>query len=127
MLVNDFLHEWEIGDWKEIFNHLIRILYAVDPRLVFTTTLCNFRQILPFARDTIRKFVHNVSDAKRSAARDYEDVLQCIIPVFYGLLPEPHNLEICKLLHAALEFHTLAKLHLHTDNTLADLDQAITI
>ena len=48
-----------------------------------------------------------------------------MIPAFYGLLPEPHNTEICKLIVAALEFHTLAKLRLHTEHTIADLEQAI--
>ncbi|KDQ06670.1 hypothetical protein BOTBODRAFT_181375 [Botryobasidium botryosum FD-172 SS1] len=124
MLVNDFLHEWEIGNLMGLLKHIIRILYAHDPDLVIIFNE-RFRLILPFARDTIRKFVHNVSDMKNFAGRDYKDVLQCIIPVFYGLLPEPHNSEICTLLLAALEFHTLAKLRLHTDDTLADLDGAI--
>lgn len=46
--------------------------------------------------------------------------------MFYGLLPEPHNAEICKVLLAALEFHSLAKLRLHTNHTLTDLDTATT-
>lgn len=28
LLVVDFLHEFELGVWKAIFTHLIRILYA---------------------------------------------------------------------------------------------------
>lgn len=34
MLVVDFLHEFELGVWKAIFIHLIRILYAEDSDLV---------------------------------------------------------------------------------------------
>ena len=31
MLVVDFMHEFEIGVWKTLFIHLIRILYAGAP------------------------------------------------------------------------------------------------
>lgn len=32
MLAPDFLHEFELGVWKSLFTHLIRIFYAADPR-----------------------------------------------------------------------------------------------
>jgi len=95
MLVVDFMHEVELGVWKVLFAHLIRILYAVDKtmkteKLVadldkrFDTTLLQsdieliyirYRQVPPFSR-TIRRFTDNVSEMKRLAARDYEDLLQ---------------------------------------------------
>ena len=28
MVVVDFLHEFELGVWKALFTHLIRVLYA---------------------------------------------------------------------------------------------------
>jgi hypothetical protein len=31
MLVVDFMHEVEIGVWKSLFMHLIRILHAAHP------------------------------------------------------------------------------------------------
>ena len=31
MLVVDIMHEFELGTWKAVFSHLIRILYAVSP------------------------------------------------------------------------------------------------
>jgi hypothetical protein len=31
MLVVDFMHEVELGVWKALFTHLIRILYAAAP------------------------------------------------------------------------------------------------
>jgi hypothetical protein len=31
MLVVDLLHEFELGVWKAIFTHLLRILYTVSP------------------------------------------------------------------------------------------------
>jgi hypothetical protein len=32
MLVVDFLHEVELGVWKALFVHLIRVLHAAAPR-----------------------------------------------------------------------------------------------
>jgi hypothetical protein len=34
MLVVDLLHEFELGVWKALFIHLVRILNAVSPGLV---------------------------------------------------------------------------------------------
>jgi hypothetical protein len=34
MLVNDLLHEWDLGEWKTLLIHLVRILYAQDGTLV---------------------------------------------------------------------------------------------
>lgn len=31
MLVVDLMHEFELGVWKAVFTHLIRILYAAAP------------------------------------------------------------------------------------------------
>ncbi|KZP02197.1 hypothetical protein FIBSPDRAFT_655083, partial [Athelia psychrophila] len=71
-----------------------------------------------FGRETIRRFSNNVSELKQLAARDYEDLLQCAIPVFDGLLPEPHNTSILSLLYTCGEWHGLAKLRMQTDSTL---------
>ena len=50
---------------------------------------------------------------------------QCSIPVFDGLLPEPFNGMLLRLLYKAAEWHALAKLRLHTDSTL-DLLESVT-
>jgi hypothetical protein len=34
MLVVDLMHEFELGVWKNLFTHLIRMLYASSPALV---------------------------------------------------------------------------------------------
>jgi hypothetical protein len=47
---------------------------------------------------------------------------QCSIPVFDGLFPEPHNTAVLRLLFVCSHWHGLAKLRLHTDNTLKILD-----
>ena len=31
MLIVDFMHEFELGVWKALFTHLVRILYAAAP------------------------------------------------------------------------------------------------
>lgn len=28
------MHEFELGVWKALFAHLVRVVYAVDPKLV---------------------------------------------------------------------------------------------
>lgn len=47
---------------------------------------------------------------------------QCAIPAFDGLLPEPHNANILTLLGTCASWHALAKLRMHTDETLNLLD-----
>lgn len=59
---------------------------------------------------------------KKLAARDFEDLLQCSIPAFEGLFPEPHNSRILRLLYRLCEWHALAKLRMHTDPSLDHLD-----
>ena len=94
MLVVDFMHEFELGVWKTLFTHLIRVLYAAaqDGSLVreldgrcatnlihrshFLMTISRFRQIPTFGSSTIRNFAANASEMKKLAARDFEDLLQ---------------------------------------------------
>ncbi len=99
----------------------------------------SFRQMSSFGFDTIRVFANDASEMKKLAARDFEDLLQvsiwsynaltlltlqqCSIPVFDGLLPEPHNKRVMTLLYRTAEWHALAKLRMHTDATLDYMDQ----
>lgn len=55
---------------------------------------------------------------KKLAARDFEDLLQCSLPVFEGLFEEPHNKIILDLLFSLAIWHSLAKLRMHNDSTL---------
>ncbi|KAF7971052.1 hypothetical protein HWV62_22187 [Athelia sp. TMB] len=122
-LLPDIMHEFELGVWRALFIHLIRILEAYDKNLVAEMD----RRLIPtFGRDTIRRFSANVSELKKLAARDYEDILQCSIAVFDGLLPEPHNTAIMKLLFTCSHWHALAKLRMHTDITLDIMDLVTT-
>lgn len=51
-------------------------------------------------------------------------MIQCAIPAFDGLLPEPHNKVVLTLLFRLAEWHALAKLRMHTGPTLSLLDSA---
>jgi len=51
-------------------------------------------------------------------------LIQCAIPVFEGLLPEPHNTRVLKLLLDLAHWHGLAKLRMHMEATLELLSQA---
>jgi len=48
--------------------------------------------------------------------------MQCSIPVFEGLLPEPHNSTVLNLLYTLATWHALAKLRLHTEWSVAYLE-----
>ncbi|KIJ60703.1 hypothetical protein HYDPIDRAFT_98197, partial [Hydnomerulius pinastri MD-312] len=121
MLVVDLLHEFELGVWKAILIHLLRILDCSKKNMVHELDR-RFRQVPSFGRNTIRRFSRNTSEMKKMAARDFEDVLQCAIPVFEDLVPDPHNTRILQLLYLLAEWHGFAKLHMHTDDTLKILD-----
>ena len=77
MLVVDLMHEFELGIWKALFIHLIRILNATEVGDVLVNELDRrYRMVPTFGGNTIRKFTSNTSEMKRMAAHDFEDVLQ---------------------------------------------------
>ncbi|KAF7302011.1 hypothetical protein MIND_00767500 [Mycena indigotica] len=126
MLAPDLMHELELGVWKMTFVHLIRILVA-NAGDAITSLNWRYRQMPAFGRDTIWRFTNNTSAMKRLAARDYEDLLQCAMPVFEGLLDDDvygDNDVIQDLLFSMAYFHALAKLRMHTDATLERLREA---
>ncbi|KJA20606.1 hypothetical protein HYPSUDRAFT_141916, partial [Hypholoma sublateritium FD-334 SS-4] len=120
MLVPDFMHEVELGIWKALFTHLVRIIVSKGKVQEFNK---RYRQVPTFGRSTIRKFSQNASSMKKMAARNYEDLLQCSIPVFDGLLDPEHDKAILSLLFTVAEWHALAKLRMHTDSTLGWLQE----
>jgi hypothetical protein len=99
MLAVDLMHEFELGVWKALFTHLIRILHAaaphgglvskLDKRYVDCTAIhrgfinfpvsIRFRAVPTFGSSTIRCFATNASEMKKLAARDFEDLLQVIL------------------------------------------------
>ncbi|KIM40439.1 hypothetical protein M413DRAFT_72738, partial [Hebeloma cylindrosporum] len=85
-----------------------------------------FRAMPTFGSSTIWRFATNASEMKKLAARDFEDLLQCSIPAFEGLLPEPYNTIIMTLLYRTAEWHAFTKLQLHTESTLQHLEKLTT-
>ncbi|KIJ31571.1 hypothetical protein M422DRAFT_185709, partial [Sphaerobolus stellatus SS14] len=85
-----------------------------------------FRLIPTFGQDTIRRFAKDVSELSKLGARDYEDILQCCLPVLQGLLPEPHNSVVLNMVFTLSHWHALAKLRMHTDSTLEEMDKTTT-
>ena len=51
-------------------------------------------------------------------------LFQCAIPVFKGLLPAKHDRIVCRLLFELSTWHGLAKLRLHTETTVQDLENS---
>ncbi|KAF8878135.1 hypothetical protein CPB84DRAFT_1688449 [Gymnopilus junonius] len=87
---------------------------------------CHYCAVPTFGRSMIQRFWESASNMKKLAARNYEDLLQCTIPFFEGLLPEPHNAAIASLLFMLAEWHTLAKLQMHTKTLVNWLQQCTT-
>ncbi|KAF7299950.1 hypothetical protein HMN09_01002900 [Mycena chlorophos] len=116
MLAPDLMHEFELGVWKGVFVHLLRILHAHggDPITILNK---RYRLMPTFARDTIRRFTNNTSAMKKLAARDYEDILQA------SKYAEDNEI-IQDLIFAHAYWHGLAKLRMHTEHTLKCLDEA---
>ncbi|KAG8793966.1 hypothetical protein FRC12_001025 [Ceratobasidium sp. 428] len=81
-LVVDQLHEVELGVWKAVFKHLVRLVHLNGSTSVieFDRRLNNeysFRTFPTFG-PTIRLFAQDVSSMSRKATRDFEDILQGI-------------------------------------------------
>ncbi|KAG2123872.1 hypothetical protein DEU56DRAFT_917278 [Suillus clintonianus] len=60
------------------------------------------------------------------AARNFEDLLQCAIPVFDGLFPATQNQIVQDLLFTLAHWHGLSKLRMHSDLTLDIFDATTT-
>ncbi|KAF7307484.1 hypothetical protein MIND_00542900 [Mycena indigotica] len=99
---------------KAIVIHIIRMLHAFKNIDEFDQ---RFRQVPTFGRSTIRSFCKNVSELKYAAARNYEDIIQCILPVLEGLFPM-HQALIDKLAFELAIWHGYAKLRMHTTSTI---------
>jgi len=92
-----------------------------------------------FGHGTIRHFRSNASEMKKLAAQDFEDLLQvyitwdisyCTVLIsssapfqFEGLLGGQHNHQLMKLLYHMSEWHALAKLQMHTEDSLVLMEE----
>jgi hypothetical protein len=99
MFLVDLMHEIELGVWKALLVHLLRMLESVHENLLhefdkrraiypdyfhlnlitpFAPFGLRFRQVPIFGRDTIRRFSANTLELKRMAAWNFEDFLQVV-------------------------------------------------
>ncbi|KAJ7195888.1 hypothetical protein GGX14DRAFT_674069 [Mycena pura] len=125
LLAVDLMHEFELGVWKSLMVHLVRMCIYFGPDVVRQLDQ-RYRHVPTFGRSTIRRFRNNVSEMKKFAARDFEDLLQCAQPVFENLFPEPFNTLVLDLLGSMATWHAYAKMRLHTDSTLYSFKKATT-
>ncbi|KNZ74465.1 hypothetical protein J132_06844, partial [Termitomyces sp. J132] len=101
LFVHDLIHEFELGIWRSVFEHLIQMLHTYEPNHIeeldcrLYTPYC---QISPFGHSTICKFWstickfwNDLSAMQSFAARDYEDLLQNAGPCFEGLFGEQEH------------------------------------
>ncbi|KAJ7058168.1 hypothetical protein C8F01DRAFT_1085946 [Mycena amicta] len=122
LLAVDLLHEFELGVWKSLLIHLVRISH-IGPTPTHDP-LRSYRALRPFGRSVIRRFRNNVSELKGFAGRDFQALLQCALPVFEGLFPEPFNTLTLDLIGWMSTWHAYAKMRIHTDSTLRSFDIA---
>ncbi|KAF6749791.1 hypothetical protein DFP72DRAFT_1014005 [Ephemerocybe angulata] len=125
-LAVDLLHEFELGVWKDLFIHLLRILTAHSKAAqVYINELDKRYRLVPPFQKSIRRFTWDVSARKKKAGRDFEDLLQCAIPTFEGIVPnDDHSKAVTRIISICAEWHALAKLRMHTDYTLKLLEKA---
>ncbi|KAK2459861.1 hypothetical protein APHAL10511_008125 [Amanita phalloides] len=123
LFVPDLMHEFELGVWKATFTHLLRILVANGGQGIQMLNK-RYRDVLTFGCTTIRRFGENVSSMKKLAARDFEDLLQCALPVIEGLLPYESNTIVQDLIFELCTWHALAKLRLHMESTVRALEHS---
>ncbi|GAB1527596.1 hypothetical protein RhiTH_010772 [Rhizoctonia solani] len=79
--------------------------------------MARFRSVPTFGL-TIQMFSYDVASMGQLAARNFEDILQCCLPVFEGLLPAQCNAQVQRLVFIFAQWHGLAKLCRHTTETL---------
>jgi hypothetical protein len=83
--------------------------------MLMTSSFC---KVSSFGHLTICKFSNSVSEMKKLAGRDFEDILQYAGPCFEGLFPCSVDSQIQDLLFTMVSWHAFAKLRLHTNNSL---------
>ncbi|KAH9848646.1 hypothetical protein C2E23DRAFT_785618 [Lenzites betulinus] len=122
LFVPDLMHEFELGVWKSVWIHLLRILFAAGDDKIQELNK-RFRQVPSFGRSTVRRFSANVSGQSKLAARDFEARLKCFMPTFEGLLPlRGDNRIVLDMVFNLAMWHALAKLREHTDISITGLE-----
>ena len=110
MLVQDFMHEFELGIWKALFMHLVHILVSHGDGTIQEFNR-QYQQVPTFGRSTICCFSEMRQEWRswlweilRISSRcicksveiwiTFNCIQKCAMPVFDGLLPAKHNGDI---------------------------------
>ena len=96
----DVMHEFELGVWRTVFIHLIRILVAQEGgnECLVAEMDRRFEKMPVFGKETIRKFSSNTSALNKMAARDFEDILQ-VMYLLYVADPNSYIFSIPSVFH----------------------------
>ncbi|KAJ6624129.1 hypothetical protein B0H10DRAFT_1785166, partial [Mycena sp. CBHHK59/15] len=76
MFIPNLLHEVELGGVKSLFVHLVRVLYVFSPISVEKLDERSRRLVEALFTVSIHCFHANVSEMKKLAAHNFEDILQ---------------------------------------------------
>lgn len=74
IFVPDVMHEYDLGLWKAVFQHLVLILYDVGNNAIQDMNR-RYLEAPPFGQN-LRAITKNPSSMKQLAAHHYEDLLQ---------------------------------------------------
>ncbi|KAL5528007.1 hypothetical protein ACEPAF_7143 [Sanghuangporus sanghuang] len=121
-MVVDVLHEWEVGIWPSILRHLVRILATYKD--VDRVQVMNERvRFTPGFGESLRTYKGNLSEFNQMTGYNYKDVLQCALPIFDGLFDDLHESIVRSLIYQTVTMHSLSKLRIHIDATVAALHE----
>ncbi|KAI0757776.1 hypothetical protein C8Q80DRAFT_1216250 [Daedaleopsis nitida] len=123
MLAPDLMHEFELGVWKNTFNHIVRLINAQGEHKLAEFNR-RMRLMPTWGRDKIRRFYEDAATRKQMAAHDYEAYLIVMMPVIEGLLPLEDDKTVSDLVFELANWHALAKLRMHQSATLLNLQRA---
>ncbi|OWZ25829.1 hypothetical protein C370_07304 [Cryptococcus neoformans A1-35-8] len=120
IFATDLMHEMELGVIKNIVTYFYKIVFHSGTANVMDERFAK----IPGFGSAIRKFRDSVTAAEGMTAREYEQVLLCLLPVISGLLPGFEPLA-SRLVYSLNVWFALAKLHLHTGETVKAMDDEL--
>ncbi|EGO05005.1 hypothetical protein SERLA73DRAFT_26872, partial [Serpula lacrymans var. lacrymans S7.3] len=75
MFTVDLMHKIELGVWKTLCSHLLRMLGTCNTRLLYELDY-RYREVPTFGSSTIRCFLNNCSEMREMVVHNSKDLLQ---------------------------------------------------
>jgi hypothetical protein len=72
MFLPDLMHDFELGNWRALFIHLLRILDSIDPNLLTEVDrryVSNIRQDLSIIRHAVTERSHHLEKTQFASSR----------------------------------------------------------